>query len=114
MFAELDPRIREFYQRSLRLMAGSDIPFLLGGAYALAHYTGIVRHTKDLDLFVRPADARRALEVFARAGYRTELTFPHWLAKAFHGNDFIDVIFNSGNGHCAVDDGWFEHAVEAE
>ena len=32
---------------------GGEVPFLVGGAYAFAHYTGIVRHTKDLDLFVR-------------------------------------------------------------
>jgi hypothetical protein len=88
-------------------------PFLVGGAYALAQYTGVVRHTKDLDLFVRPADAGRTLDVLAGAGWRTEITFAHWLSKAFRGDHFVDVIFSSGNGLCPVDDAWFAHAVPA-
>ena len=110
VFDELDPRTSRFYVNALAVLAEAKVPYLLGGAYALAHYTGIARHTKDLDLFVRPADAPRALNVLAHAGYRTEMTFPHWLGKAFSGDDFVDVIFCSGNGLCAVDDDWFAHA----
>jgi hypothetical protein len=33
------------------------------------------------------------------------------LGKAFSGEDFVDVIFCSGNGLCPVDDDWFAHAV---
>jgi hypothetical protein len=36
------------------------------------------------------------------------------LAKAYHGNDFIDLIFSSGNGLCAVDDDWFEPGLDRE
>jgi hypothetical protein len=95
-------------------MRDSGIPFLVGGAYASAYYTGVVRHTKDLDLFVRPEHAHPTLAALGAAGYRTELTFPHWLGKAFQGDGFVDVIFSSGNGACAVDDGWFAHAVEGQ
>ncbi len=45
------------------------------------------------------------------AGYRSELYFSHWLGKAFHGTDFVDIIFSSGNGACPVDDKWFARAV---
>ena len=41
------------------------------------------------------------------------MTFPHWLGKAYRGDDFCDVIFSSGNGVCRVDDLWFEHSVPA-
>jgi hypothetical protein len=109
-----DPCAFRFYRRSLEVLQASGVPFLLGGAYAFGYYTGISRHTKDLDLFVRRADVRRALDVFAGAGFRGNLVFSHWLAKAFHGSDFIDIIFSSGNGLCPVDDSWFAHAVEAE
>jgi len=111
---ELDPQAFRFYQDAVEVLWQAEIPFLVGGAYAFAYYTGIVRHTKDFDLFVRPADAPRVLEAFRGAGYRTEMTFPHWLGKAFSGENFVDVIFNSGNGLCAVDDGWFDHAVSGE
>src|SRR5687767_2592488 len=111
---ELDPRIYSFYCTALRAIQTSRVPFLVGGAYALARHTGIVRHTKDVDIFTRPEDCERVLRVLSAAGYRTELTDPRWIAKAYSGEDFIDVIFNSGNGIAEVDDAWFEHAIEAK
>jgi hypothetical protein len=114
VFDGLELRTTNFYLDALAALSEAKVPYLFGGAYAFAYYTGISRHTKDLDLFVRPADAPRALEVLERAGYRTEMTFSHWLGKAFCGEDFVDVIFSSGNGLCTVDDEWFAHAVILE
>lgn len=87
---------------------------MVGGAYALAQYSGIERHTKDLDLFVHKKDAEDVLRLFAKAGYKTEMTFSHWLGKIFKGEQFIDIIFSSGNAIADVDDEWFEHAPRAE
>ena len=112
--ATLDADTAAFYREAIRTLADAAVPFLVGGAYAFERYTGIARHTKDFDIFVRPRDLDRALAVFQAAGYHTELTFPHWLGKAFCGGDFIDVIFCSGNGLAQVDDEWFAYAVEAE
>ena len=109
-----DPHAFRFYRHALDLLQAAKIPFLLGGAYAFGYYTGIARHTKDLDLFVRPLHVRPTLNVFAAQKYRTELVFSHWLAKAYHGNDFVDIIFSSGNGACPVDDDWFAQASEGE
>lgn len=111
---ELDPRIYSFYCAALTALQQAQVPFLVGGAYALARHTGIVRHTKDFDIFIRPTDCERVLQVLSAAGYRTELTDPRWLAKAFSGEDFIDVIFSSGNAIAEVDDAWFEHAIDAK
>ncbi|HKB37428.1 MAG TPA: hypothetical protein VKD72_13335 [Gemmataceae bacterium] len=111
----LGPEAAEYYRRAMRAVASAGVPFLVGGAYALGYYTGIIRHTKDFDFFVRPEDGERILEALsASLGCRTEMTFPHWLGKAHHGDDFCDVIFSSGNGVCRVDDVWFEHATPAE
>jgi len=107
----LDPHSREFYQRIMRLLDAKGLEFLVGGAYSFARYTGIERHTKDFDIFVRPDDAPRILAALAAEGYETELTFPHWLGKVREGESFIDVIFSSGNGVARVDEAWFEHSV---
>jgi hypothetical protein len=104
----------EFYRRALSALLEANVPFLVGGAYAYERYTGIARHTKDFDIFVHPRDFDRTLAVFQARGYQTEMTFPHWIGKAFCGDDFIDIIFSSGNGIAAVDQGWFDHAVEEE
>jgi hypothetical protein len=103
-----------FYRRTLHVLSDAQVPFLVGGSHALLHYTGIVRETKDFDLFLRRDDVEDALEALALAGYRTQIAFRHWLAKAKQGNDHVDLVFSSGNGVARVDDDWFTHAVEAE
>jgi len=101
-----------FYRHALAILKDAEIPHLVGGAYAYARYTGIERHTKDFDVFIRREDFGRAAWAFQKAGYKAELTFPHWLGKAFKNDDFVDLIFSAGNGVAAVDDLWFEHAVK--
>jgi hypothetical protein len=101
-----------FYRRALAILRDSGVPHLVGGAYAFARYTGIERHTKDFDVFIRRDDFGRAAWAFQKAGYKAELSFPHWLGKAFAGDDFVDLIFSAGNGIAEVDDLWFEHAVK--
>jgi hypothetical protein len=83
---------------------------MVGGAYALKVHSGVWRDTKDLDLFIRKDDVSTALESLAEAGYRTEMTDPLWLAKAYSGPYFIDLIFSSGNGIATVDDHWRRRA----
>ncbi len=100
----------DFYRGVLETLSASGLPFLVGGAYALNHYTGIGRQTRDLDLFVRRRDYEAVVEALRPAGYEAELTFPHWLGKVHAGNTYIDLIFSSGNGVAEVDDAWFEHA----
>jgi len=99
-----------FYRQVMRTLSEAHIPFLVGGTYAFVHYTGIARVTKDLDLFVRRDSLEQAMSAIEQLGYRTEITHPHFLGKAYAGSKFIDVIFSSGNGSCAVDDWWFQHA----
>jgi hypothetical protein len=101
-----------FYERGLFALAEAKVPHLVGGGYAFTHYTKIDRPKKDLDVYVRERDLKRALEVLGSVAERTELTFPHWLGKAIDGDHLIDVIHNSGNGVAPVDDAWFEFAPE--
>ena len=72
-------------------MRRTGIPFLVGGGYALKHYAGGVRGTKDLDVFVRRRDAVRLLRALAADGFDTDLTFPHWLGKARVDGTCIDI-----------------------
>ncbi len=110
----LSDEARDFYRHAMTVLDEAAIRFLVGGAYAYERYTGIARHTKDFDLFVHPGDYEAACAALTSAGYRTELTFPHWLGKAYHGEYFVDLIFGSGNGVALVDAEWFKHAVEDE
>src|SRR5215212_5245969 len=104
MASAIDPKARDFYVRALKKLDENNLPFLVGGAYAFARYTGIERHTKDFDIFIRREDFDRASAILKNAGYKTELTFPHWIGKAWSGDDFIDLIFSAGNAVAEVDD----------
>jgi hypothetical protein len=112
--AVLSPSSIEFYRDSLAILREAGIPHLVGGAYAFARYTGIERHTKDFDVFIQRESFGAAERAFQKAGYRTELTFPHWIGKVFKGEDFVDLIYSAGNGVAEVDERWFEHAVDEQ
>jgi hypothetical protein len=105
---------KEFYLQVMSRLEAAGVPYLVGGAYALFHFTSIERCTKDFDVFVRREDLERATAALESDGCRTELTYPHWLGKAFCGDDFVDIIFSSGNAVASVDDEWFAHAPEGD
>jgi hypothetical protein len=105
--------VEAFFATALAALRRRDVPFMVGGAYAMREYAGIVRDTKDLDVFCSPKDTRRILNVLDALGCRTEMTHPTWLAKAVSGGAVLDVIFSSGNGRCRVDEIWHRHAREA-
>jgi len=107
--AALSEETQEFYRRMLRALLDARAPFLVGGAYAFARYTGIERFTKDFDIFVRPTEVHAVEEALAAAGCVIERFSPHWLSKAHSGDDFIDIIWSSGNAVATVDDLWFQH-----
>lgn len=115
---EIPPITLAFYRRILQAMNDAGIPFLVGGAYAFNCYTTISRRTKDLDIFIRRNDYEKTSEHLQRCGCRTDMIYPHWLAKAYDAeangshDDFVDIIFSSGNGIAEVDDFWFDHANE--
>jgi len=99
---------------ALKLLLDGKLPLMVGGAYAFARYTGIYRDTKDLDLFLRHPDAVAALEILTQHGWRTERTDEVWLYKAYRGEWFVDLLFNSGNGIAPVEEDWFECAPVGE
>lgn len=101
------------YRLGLQDIQRSGVPFLVGGAFALESYTGVVRRTKDLDVFALRENVDGLMRFLAAAGYETEVRFPHWISKAHKGGHVIDIIFGSGNGICAVDQKWFDAAPTA-
>lgn len=109
-----DKEAHAFYSEALNCLKESEIPFMLGGAFCIFHHTGVFRDTKDLDVYCKSADCPRILKFFTDKGFRIEFTDARWLAKVFYGDYFIDIIFNTVNNICVVDDTWFQRAPEAE
>ncbi len=101
-----------FFKEALEIFAESKINYLIGGAFAVFQYSGIYRNTKDLDVFCRYSDFPKILKLFKNKGFRVELADARWLAKIFKGEYFIDVIFDTTNNICKVDDSWFKYATK--
>ena len=68
----------------------------MGGIASTA--LGRSRWTHDVDVLVRPKDARPLLGAFAAAGFETDETDPTWLYKATRHGVLVDVIFTSSGG----------------
>jgi hypothetical protein len=111
--APADPAAEAFYADCLRQIAESEIPFLLGGMFAMNAYTGLRRPVKDLDLFCRAGDYPRIVAHFQKLGYETEVEDERWIAKIKKGPLFVDVIFNSTAALVPVTDEWFAHRSTA-
>lgn len=112
---ETDEQRREahaFYKEALEILNECGTNYMLGGAFAMFNYTGIYRDTKDLDVFCKSTEYPKIMKHFAEKGYRTELTDNRWLAKIFKGEYYIDLIFDTVNNICRVDDTWYDHSSE--
>ncbi len=92
----------------LRLMKDRKVPYVISGAFALHQHTGIWRDTKDMDLFIPPEAVPQALECLREEGFRTEVPDPVWLAKAHHGEYFVDIITGMSNATITVDMSWVQ------
>jgi len=88
------------------------IPFALGGAFAVAAYTGFWRNTKDLDLYVRPQDRDSLIEILSQHGftdYFDELPYDRWwIYRGFRSGTIIDIIWAAANHRTEVREWWME------
>lgn len=93
----------------------ASVPYLLGGALALATYTGHWRNTKDVDVILRPDHRAAAISALQRAGfsdYHEHETYDRsWIFRGFHRGMIFDVIWEMPNHRFAVDAAWFERAT---
>ena len=82
---------------AVKALDAAGIPYVLIGGLA-GTLLGRPRCSSDIDLFVQPDTAPDALEALEQAGFRTEITNPHWLYKAFRDDVLVDLLFKvSGN-----------------
>lgn len=103
----------DFYRQVVGALKRADVPFLVGGAFALCRHIGMDRATKDLDLMICRDEWPRAANALRAHGIATRLVFPHWLGKAVAPRSQVDVIFNGGSGLTPVCRDWFVYAIPA-
>lgn len=102
----------EVLRHAITALERADVPYVLIGGVGSASL-GRPRWTRDIDVFVAPVDADRALESLASAGFDADRTNPHWIYKATMGGVTVDVIFRTV-GDIYLDDEMRAHAKGAE
>jgi len=108
--AELDvpfSLIKESLKRTVAALDEAEVPFLIGGSLA-GWARGGPDTTHDLDVIVKPEDAKRAQEALVAAGMRAEDPPESWLLKVWDGDVLIDLIFEPAG--MTVDDDLIEGA----
>jgi predicted nucleotidyltransferase len=109
---ELDfDRLLETLKVAAAALREAEVPFVLGGGIAIWARGG-PETEHDLDLFLKPEDAERALQALADAGFRPEKPPEGWLYKAWDGEVMVDLIFDPSG--VTVDDEFLERAPETE
>ena len=105
------PELIETMKRAAAALRDAEVPYMLGGGLA-AWARGGPPTEHDVDFFVLPADAGRALDALAAAGMKPERPPEGWLLKAWDGETLIDLIYSPAGGD--VDRGFFDRAEEME
>lgn len=86
------------------------IPFALGGAFALAAYTGAWRDTKDLDLYVLPQNREKMIDVLSANGltdyFQVKPYDRWWIYRGHRGESIVDIIWAMANHRAEIDDLW--------
>lgn len=82
---------------TIEAMERGKVPYALIGGIAASGF-GRPRWTHDIDVFVKPEDAGRALDALDACGFRTERTDPRWLYKGYKEDVMVDIIFRSTGG----------------
>jgi predicted nucleotidyltransferase len=92
------------YMETLVTLDGAGVPYVVGGGIAVAAY-GRKRATKDIDLYLKREDSKRALGALERAGFEVDpMEDVRWLSKAYKGGVPIDFILENIGGIATTDE----------
>jgi predicted nucleotidyltransferase len=97
-----EQELQQAFGEAVAALQAADVPFLLMGGVSTSAFAR-PRITDDIDVFVRPDQARPTLRALEAVGFETEEHDEGWLFKAFKYGVLVDVIFRS-SGDVYVDD----------
>jgi hypothetical protein len=104
---------QSLFREVLSLFEEQRLRYAVAGGFALQQHTGICRFTKDLDVFLSPAEASSALRLLWEKRFECQVCDPVWLAKAYRDDFFVDLITGMSNGAITVDNTWIERSRPA-
>lgn len=114
----VSPEQWAIYSEAIQAVRSAHVPFMLGGGFALAAFTGRWRDTKDIDFYIQPADREQVVQALSRAGfadYYGERPYDRkWIYRSIKSGVIVDIIWAMANQRAQVDRIWFERAGTLE
>jgi hypothetical protein len=88
----VDEGLATTLKRVASTLKAADIPFALGGSFAVYAHGG---HSSDhdVDFLLREQDKDQALAELSKAGFRTEQPPEDWLVKVYDEDRMVDLIY---------------------
>lgn len=88
----VDEGLATTLKRVASALKAADIPFALGGSFAVYAHGG---HSSDhdVDFLLREQDKDQALAELAKVGFRTEQPPEDWLVKVYDEDRMVDLIY---------------------
>jgi hypothetical protein len=89
---QVDSGLATTLKRVASTLKTADIPFALGGSFAVYAHGG---HSSDhdVDFLLREQDKEQALRVLSAVGFRTEQPPEDWLVKVYDDDRMVDLIY---------------------
>jgi hypothetical protein len=89
---QVDAGLATTLKRVASTLKAADIPFALGGSFAVYAHGG---HSSDhdVDFLLREQDKEKALHELAGVGFRTEQPPEDWLVKVYDEGRMVDLIY---------------------
>ena len=104
------------FLQALEALNKSDIQYVIGGAFALHHYSGVWRNTNDLDVYMERKFVPQAIDVLSREGFfdRGELAARdrEWIYHAMKNHVLVDIIWQPPNHLWPVDETLYARGQE--
>lgn len=102
----------EIFRQALTALNESGVPYVVGGAFAVYHYTTAWRNTRDLDVYVEPDIAPQAAEILRKVGYEDYGEMAEgdrdWIYHAIKDGAIVDVIWEPPNRLQPVDSSFYD------
>jgi hypothetical protein len=106
------------YAKAIQAVRSANVPFMLGGGFALASFTGRWRDTKDVDFYIQPGHRDRVVEALSNAGFKdyfAERPYDRkWIYRSVQTGVIVDIIWAMANQRTQVDELWFERSGQVE
>lgn len=115
---QVDQHDSELYVAALSALHDHDIRFMLGGAFAVYHYTNWWRNTHDIDVYTTLEYVEEAKNALRAAGFcdlgEQAQHDREWIYHAGTDSMIVDVIWRFANLINYVTPDWFDRAPRGQ